>query len=139
MKHLDAAFPAGLTSHGREYLIGRNFLTGTDDTGQETDLIFELVRRIGYPGHPSRYTSVFASRTLNEAKRFQTDYCHGAGAIWEVESQHEPFRGDHELLTLAGTPVDVWLRAERYWRSESTETPAWELLLTAPVVVLDKA
>lgn len=133
MAHLDQAFPGGLTRFGREYLIERLFLTGTDDTGQETDLIFELVRRLDFPDRPSRYTSIFASATVPEATGFREGHCGGQGTIWEVESGDEWFRADHELLDLSETPLDVWMRARRYWRGEASDAPRWELLLRPPV------
>jgi hypothetical protein len=139
MRHIDAAFPNGLSRFGFDYLIGRLFLTGTEETSQETDLIFELVRRFSFPDRPSRYASIFGSSTLEEALRFRADFGEGVGTIWEIEADSDPFRADHEHLELSGTPVDVWMRAESYWRGDGTSTPAWELLFNPPVTVVGQA
>lgn len=135
MQHIDSRFPTGLSHFGTDHLIQRLFLPGTEDTDQEIELIFELVRRAEHPDRPSRYTSVFAAETLEEAIAWRIEVDAPDAPIYEVEAT-AAFRGDAEQLTLSGTVAEVWMRAGAFWRGKGTATPRWELLLEAPVRIL---
>jgi hypothetical protein len=135
MQHIDDRFPNGLSHFGTDYLIKRLFLPGTEDTDQEIELIFELVRRAEHPDRPSRYTSIFAAESLEAALGWRTEVDASDAPIYEVEAP-AAFRGDAEHLTLAGTVADVWMRAGAFWRGDATPAPRWELLLEPPVRVV---
>jgi hypothetical protein len=100
----------------------------------EIDLLFEFIRRVEFPTCPSRYQSIFACESLEDAQAFRDEHRAGA-AIWEVEGK-VAFRADHQLLDLSGTAMDVVERARRYWRGEPGGSPEWELLLKPPVTVV---
>lgn len=135
-------FPAGLSIHGKQYLLDQ-CLVVNDPVGKPLsvcpvmpvmELVSELVRRTSFPGLPSRFTSVFAWDTKEEAATFRASHCGGAGSICRVSGK-VGFRGDMNLLLLGGTILGSWLYATKYWSSARTATPRVECLLLSPVTV----
>jgi hypothetical protein len=138
-------FPSGTTTHGWEWFTScsRNIFY-VDEYGvtrwePSTELIFELVRRAEHPERPSRFESIFASETIDDAERFRNQFSSQAASIWAVEAD-EWFRADMEALNMTdATPLHAALYASRYWKGEQAKPfePLWEMLLVPPVRVIE--
>lgn len=140
----DSLFPDGLSRHGKQYLLDELIViksqSGTPlsvcPVMPVIELVSELVRRANFPGRPSRFTSIFAWETKEEALAFRESHRGGQGTICRV-SAGSYFRGDMNLLFLGGTILGSWLYATRYWSGETSPTPRMECLLTDGVFVED--
>ena len=143
--HVDALFPNGVTQHGNNYFLAGNQAATT--VNPSIELLFEYVRRAAYPTAPSRFESVFACETLDDARAFRASPVWGnpAAAIFEVETESAAFRVDMTCLTLQGSILVASYLANRYWRQEPSELhlfggpqtpPSWEVLLSPPVRVV---
>jgi hypothetical protein len=144
--HVDELFSAGVTRHGNSYFLnGRQSATAVSPN---IELLFEYVRRATYDTAPSRFDSVFAWETIQDAHRFQAAPGWGnvaASQIFEVEVDAEPFKADMTCLTLQGSILIASHVANRYWQQQQNDfhilggpptVPLWELLLQPPVRVL---
>lgn len=139
-------FPEGLTRHGAEYLLRLPFLVASDfgpGIGEKIsvlyepflEMVLEIVRVAWFADKPSRFSSVFAWQTLDEAKAFRDKY--NGGDIYMVDAD-PGFQADMKLVALGGTNIAALWLARQYWRGEASATPAWETLLRPPVVVGEK-
>ena len=140
---LHELYPQGTSMHGKEYLLDRCIVM-KDSAGKtlpavsanpQTELIFELVRRLSFPHLPSRFTSMFGWEQKEEAAIFREQHCSGSGQICEVSAELG-FKGDMGLLLPGGTILGSWLFAQRYWSGMQLSSPSWECLLLAPVFVM---
>ncbi|MFF2113617.1 DUF2441 domain-containing protein [Rhodococcus koreensis] len=140
-QHLDVLFPDGVAAHG-----ANNFVSA-DARFQVTDHVIELawenVRRAHFPTAPSRFQSVFAVDSLDEARAFRTAFDPtGTAKIWRLETEHDGFRVNMELLRTHVSALMSSHHAHCYWSQKSPdyEVPVtWEVLLTPPVQVLGLA
>jgi hypothetical protein len=133
--HLRVLFPDGLTRHGATYLglIPERFEDSKQNGWREA--IFEFVRRSAAPDAPSRFQSVFACASLDEAQIFRRSVCGGEGSIYAVEAG-DAFRVNMSLLNESASYLAVFEAAHSYWRGERGFWPeAWEHLLIPPVTV----
>jgi|ThiBiot_500_plan_2_1041550.scaffolds.fasta_scaffold62392_1 hypothetical protein len=133
-------FPAGLTRHGKHYFLNHSLLVHTPEGIVPfvphlpvIELTVELVRRLYFPERPSRFASIFAWKSLNEAKLFQKEF--GGEQILQLEADAS-FCGDMDLLFLGGSGVGAIQFAMKYWRGESSSSPRLEYLLIPPVRVI---
>jgi hypothetical protein len=144
-EHLDRLFPDGVTNHGDNWFVTSNrWLYYVDPHGvtrwePATELIFEYVRRSGFPERPSRFDSYFGCETLEDARTFRDQFA-GAGArIVRLEADGS-FRADMTALNMAQTsPIVASYYAHQYWKGEAAkpQPPFWEHLLLPPVRVLE--
>jgi len=164
--HIDALFPSGVSELGNRYFLcsqmsadfvneAIKFLDTCESLDQAKreiesalsnsriatiEILFEYVRRSCFPDKPSRFTSVFAWETLDQARAFRKRY--GEGPIWEVECDERPFRADMNLVTLGKSVLTLSYSAHRYWSGlpgiNADVPPWWEVLLTPPVRVLQQ-
>ena len=74
---LPSLYPSGLSQHGQSYLIdvGQHTRQQIPQTGEPLarlssvlEMYWELVRRAEFPDKPSRFESLFAFKTPNEAR-----------------------------------------------------------------------
>jgi hypothetical protein len=138
-------FPSGLALHGKHYLFDECLIVrGLTPTAPQPfaqhvpiiELVAELVRRLSFPDHPSRFTSVFAWESLDDAKWFRQKYSSPEAPIFRMSGEMT-FRGDINLLLLGGTILGAWLYATKYWRGDSSASPRWEVLVVPPVTIDD--
>jgi hypothetical protein len=135
--HVDLLFPLGVSSHGERY-----FLSAAQDArlaDPYIELIWEYVRRACFPERPSRFTSVFACRTPEDARCWRADFGQRDDPIWHVQST-EGFVADMALLAQGGSILQVSNRAHLYWRGDThpeIET-FWEYLLRPPATVVKR-
>jgi len=144
--HANARYPNGLSDHGLMYFLNGDISSGlaladaqarTDAVrNQVLELVFEGVRQASFPDRPSRFESVFAWKSLSEAKAFQRGFGGPTARIVRVESD-DAFRADMNLLSL-GTILVTSYYAHEYWggKRHPLKNPAWEYLLRPPVHVI---
>lgn len=133
-KHVDMMFPDGVTRHGDQYFVTA---TAAVAVNSAIELLFEYVRRSRYPKRLSRFQSVFAWETLEDAERFRSEAGSAADSIWEVEGA-DHFRTDMRLLTMGGSNLQLSWNANQYWAGAPSSDPTWEVLLSPPVRVVRK-
>jgi len=136
-------FPNGLSNHGRQYLYDKYEFVN-DNFGKSymsympiIEKTFELVRRISFPERPSRFESLFGWQTLEEAQNFKEKLGEPNNKIYKV-STSSFFKADMNLLyapTIAGTI----LLAEKYWQGNAGQNPCWEILMSAPIKIIEEA
>jgi hypothetical protein len=91
------------------------------------------VRRAVFPKINSRLQSYFAWETLDDARNFRKD----AQAIYRMQSGNG-FRADQNWLSLGAQAIATSLCAHRYWSGASSSEPLWEIVLRAPVRIVEK-
>src|SRR5262245_56671244 len=107
-EHLKVYFPEKLSLHGIQYLLNLQRPYRNESTSIE--LLFEFARHYFFPEKRSRFVSVFACETLEDAIRFRTQYINTPAAIWKVEGT-AVHRGDVSNLILNGPLLAVSKRA----------------------------
>lgn len=129
--HVGQLFPEGVSNHGERYFLQNEAKALI--ASPMLELLFEQVRRASFPERPSRFQSMFAVETLEEALQFRSRY--GGAAIYAVTADIT-FRADMSLLNGENsTLVTSWL-AHRYWDGKAGPTNAfWEWLMKCPVKV----
>lgn len=132
--HVDNWFPDGVSQHGNGYLLSGNQLAV--QVSPNIELLWEYVRRSRYPDRPSRFQSLFACPTSEDARRWRTRFGQPDDPIYEVEAE-TGLRADMNLLTAGNSILVTSYIAELYWTGESLPegTPTWEWLLPLPVAV----
>ncbi|MDD5502874.1 MAG: DUF2441 domain-containing protein [Candidatus Thermoplasmatota archaeon] len=146
--HLDTLFPNGVTRHGDLYICNGD--AAATLIAPEIELLFEYVRRSFFPHCWSRFQSIFACETIEEARKFRDEYSilsdgqpQKFGTIWEIEAE-DAFKADMRLLKLHSSILVTSLMAHTYWSGKSLVEsfpgyePFWELLLKPPVKVIKK-
>lgn len=138
-------FPNGVSRHGVEYFIESGHAQPNADTNGMIEMIAELMRRLKYPQRPSRFQSLFAWQTLEDAHRFagpsklpRPDNANPAFAVWEVDTMGpgETFASDMKLLSLGACWLDAFIHIDAYWHQDYSSDPFVEVLLPLPVRVI---
>ena len=139
----DQALEVGNVAQARQFL---NFLRAamSHSRSEMLDLLLERTREAHFPDRPSRYRSVFAVETLEEALAFRASYGKPEHPVYELEPLGKTHRGDMSVYTHA-TPVSVATLdhlMHLYWRGETLIMPnyktQWEHVLELPVAVVKK-
>jgi hypothetical protein len=135
-------FPEGLSHFGKDYLMERVRYERVDNYGyisqvMSIDAYFEFVRRLRFPGQPSRYQSFFAWESLDEARTFNNFKAQGKGEIFLVTAAKNA-RLDANWLNIGQFYVEGIYFAEQCWRGLPSDKPAWEYLLGFPVTVIER-
>jgi hypothetical protein len=133
--HVNEMFPVGVSSHGDRYFLKNNSLANLASSNIE--VLFEYVRRAGYPTRPSRFQSMFAFEIEAQAISFREQYGQPNNPLWEVEAE-EFFSADMHFLTTGNSILTYSYFAHKYWKGEPSQYPSWEILLIPPVHVLRK-
>lgn len=141
-QHLQAAYPYGLSPHGRRYLSRPTRFVDIGDceyvpSNPVIELAYELVRQIKFPDLPSRFTSIFGWATLGEALLFKLTHGSTDDRIYRVSCVNS-LRVDMNMVHLGRNLAATSLLAERYWRGEASEIPQWEVLLQGPIEVIEQ-
>lgn len=139
-KLIEEEFPDGLSLHGWQYMTERRDFIQHPTTGDtyvhnswQTELFFELVRRSFYPAMPSRFQSFYAWESPEAATAFRA----GEQPVYRVEADR-CFRADQTWLTLGVQNAAGWLHARRYWEGISTQVPKWEIVMRAPIRIVER-
>lgn len=140
-----AMFPEGVTTHGQNFLLRDDRGSPATDTLGMIEFLAEEIRRASYPQRPSRFQSVFACKTIDEAEFFIKTYpsysapgvAQYQGDIWEVEGELL-FEADMQLLKLGDVWLDALVFLHAYWLGQRSGDPFVELFLRPPVKVIRK-
>jgi hypothetical protein len=134
--HADEMFPQGFSHHGDHYFLKNQ--SQAKIASPNIEILFEYVRRAHYKNRPSRFQSVFAFETIEQALDFKQKFGTSNSLIWEVESQ-ENFKADMNLLTIGNNSILVYSYfAHLYWQGKTRENTFWEYLLVPPVKIIKK-
>ena len=138
--HLLELFPEGLSLHGWQFMLDRHDFIRHPVTNDvfvnhtwQVELTFEMARRAAFPKMNSRLQSYFAWETFEDARNFQK---HGQ-AIYRTQSD-TGFRADQNWLSLGAQGIATSLCAHRYWSGASSSEPLWEIVLRAPVRIVER-
>lgn len=139
---LASLMPRRISHHGRNY-IG-SIKVEPPDSSVTLEMLAEFIRQSHFKHRPSRFSSLFAWKTLDDAKRFALTYPPPAtenGAIpecefWLVQSLKPVFEADMAWLRF----IENWSRTlvalYRYWSGTLSQQPVIEVLLPLPVRVV---
>lgn len=132
---LAAVFDGGVAPHGRHYCEMDLYADDVDALWDATtELLFELVRRERFPWRPSRFRSVFAFASREDAVRFVARYGEEPATVFEV-SGVPAFSADMRMVDAPTVPGGV-RRAHYYWEGlTDRDDPLWEVLVEPPVTV----
>lgn len=139
---IDNFYPNGISNHGLQYLYNKfNFVQDFNNDyfvsyNGVMEGIFELIRLLKFSDCPSRFTSIFACKTFEDALKFKFENCNNTGDIYKVSSK-KYFKADMNLLKIGSIPSS-FLFAEKYWSGEGSKAPFWEYLLEDPVKIIEK-
>lgn len=137
--HVDSLFPDGLSVHGERYLLNNNS-RGTIASPM-IELLFENVRRAHFPDSPSRFQSVFACCSVEEASQFRAAYGNREAPIWEIYSDSQYCKGNMRLLDSNQTTLVCSYLAHEYWSGNQGPVELaglTEVVLKLPVSVGSK-
>ena len=160
-------FPKGVSYHGHKSLVADWFsspLSTIDMTKSIkkpsrfiTEYTFELIRRLKFPNMPSRMTSLFALKSLDDLQ-YWSELTANEYAVFQIEVNELPVEVDASFLSAGLTqifidntpffqdvqfsqafhPSENWENAINYWSGELSDDPKPELLVPFPVNVLNK-
>jgi hypothetical protein len=138
-EHLQTIFPEGLSMHGWKYAKERH-THGTRPNFSHNvsclaEMNFEYVRKGFFADKPSRFQSMFACESIEEAKIFKEKFGNVDNKIYEIEGR-ESLRVDMSLILLGTQNVTGSFLAHKYWRGEAGTNPFWEHIVKLPVQVL---
>ncbi|WP_448127758.1 DUF2441 domain-containing protein [Salinicola sp. NYA28a] len=102
------------------------------------ELLFENIRKAHFSGRPSRFQSVFACCSIEEARQFKASYGDESSPIWEVYKDGPIFKGNMRLLDNNQTNLICSYLAHEYWSGRQGPTEfsgLTEVVLELPVTV----
>lgn len=131
-------FPNGLSPHGQRYLFERhNYIQNAIPVNPVIELLSELVRRAEFPDRPSRFTSLFGTESIDDARRFRNELGQPHHRILRL-SCDQYFRADMRFLNPGASGASALNLARKYWRGEACQEPLWEVLLIPPITVIEQ-
>ncbi len=131
-EHVNLLFPKGFSRHGERYfvssqirvefkesdlpsLLENNYIKTTSNSRNGIiEILFEYVRRSNFPDKPSRFQSLHAFKTIEDATKFRKEYCESKGYVWEVKCDNA-FKVDMNLLNLEGSLLKLSYKIHKYW------------------------
>lgn len=136
-------FPNGISQHGINYL-NQDFISPLLNNVYYIQHIlmieatFEYIRQIKFNNLPSRFESVFACKTLEEALKYKQGYREVSSAkIYKITGDLV-FEADMNLLKMGHCILGNYTMAEKYWNGEVSENPFMEVLLKGNVKVIEE-
>ncbi len=151
-------FPDGVSAHGTHYLndnvyffntglpLVQNIATSNNQNSiYFAEYAFELVRKIFFPSMPSRYTSLFALKKLDEINQWP-ELTNNRYRIFEIATIDEfpvfdaSFLGgglcfNFQNMYQGFSPSINFKHAFSYWSEEVSVNPKLEVLLPLPITV----
>lgn len=139
--HINERYPNGFSKHGIQYF--RDPSSDQSDGFRRSgfiELLLEATRKAHYPDKPSRYQSMFAWGTLDEALQFRAQK--PEDPIYKITAMGQVHRGDMTLLNISDSFACIDHRMHLYWQSETLHhvgyETVWELVLELPVKIGEK-
>lgn len=134
-------FEGGVSAHGYNYLLRDGRPNPNSDSDGIMEMLLEYLRRVHYPIRPSRYQSLFAVQSVEQAVSFAESHPPEGltdtyrYSVWEVEGQGSEFIADSQWLSWGECWTEVLVRFHYYWRGIATNDPKPEVLIPLPVTV----
>jgi hypothetical protein len=146
--HVDSLFQRGVSNFGERYFLNptsKPFGIDWDNRRiieeNAIEILFEYVRRSHFSTMPSRFESIFAFESVENANKFITKFVKNPsnrGTLWEVEG-NDYVKLDMNFLSLGNSILCASYNAHKYWRGEeSGSEQTWEILLKPPVKVIQR-
>lgn len=135
-KHVDNLYPSGLSAHGEQYLLRKD--SRGNIASPIIELLFENVRKAHFPDRPSRFQSIFACCSIDEARQFRSSYGEINSPIWEIYTEGPVFKGNMRLLDNNQTTLVCSYLAHEYWSGHhgpAELSGLTEVVLELPVTV----
>lgn len=141
---IEKLFPQGMSMHGLAYLTRfdmtakNNFNLGLINDSL-TELTLEIIRLNFFPKFTSRFQSIFAFKTYEEAAKFGKEtikeYTDNIGKIYELDCENEQPRFDIHWLKRQTRVAASLADSFSYWEQKSNpdKPPFWEYLISLPV------
>ncbi|MMZ58624.1 hypothetical protein D3C76_1119160 [compost metagenome] len=138
---IENEYPEGLTRHGDQYFASALVSEATVNSGL-IEMFFEQRRLLKFPDKHSRFQSVFATETIEEATLWKNHLGLKECTLWEIEFDHNNFikvdsswlsLGVHRLSFLHAT-----MFADNYWSQVIHSNSRPELLIKPPVRIIRK-
>lgn len=141
---LNHEFPRGLGQFGLAYVCENT--PPKPEVLVHRERLLEEIRRQHFPDRPSRFESLFACRTPEEAVAMRREMKCEAATLWSVQCEHAFIADMHftnftprSLSTLSRQGLQDWVdKLHSYWQGEESENPTWECLLPLPVAVVQR-
>ncbi len=146
VSHINELFPEGLSKHGWDF-IKQKFLRNKAPDYETTNMVemdtayilemnLEYTRRIFYAEKPSRFQSIFAWESIEDARKFKARFPNETPKIFAIEGKRM-HKADMHMLLLGLNNASASLLAHKHWKSLSSLNPYWEIALELPVHVID--
>lgn len=141
---LATQFKLGTAPHGVEYFLNENRHIHNRENAPEAiiEYALELVRQLRYPKKPSRFLSIFACETLDEAKHFRGKYLPqiNVSPIYEIIPNWKTHKGDMNLLSGMCSIEEFDRRLNAYWSGELYQPTDnyevyWEYVIPLPAKI----
>lgn len=143
--HINRMYPDGFSLHGAAHYRNVPPPARTAEEAQRAytsallDYMLEACRKGHFPEKPSRYQSMFACESIEDAVRFRASHGKESDPIFELAPEAVVHRGDMALYTMAPTMAGLDHRLHLYWQGETLEISGhptqWEHVLALPVSV----
>lgn len=133
-------FPDGVSDQGNYYFLSN---VPYIDPTINIDWSFEFYRRAKHPTKPSRWQSLFAWQSLNEAIAFRKSNGNPDNHIYEFDTDLSKCHiGDMRLLDNPDSALVHTYRAELYWQGQTMPNHIvpgwltnWEALVPLPITI----
>ncbi len=141
---IDRFLPNGISKQGENYLFKPlEYFKINDNENSVTyspviEMVFELVRQLHFANLPSRYASLFAWKTIEEAYEFIKYHGGNHDCIIYKISACNFFKADMNLVRLGYSAAAGYTIANSYWKGIASENPKWEYLLSYPIQIIDE-
>lgn len=140
--HIGQLFPEGLSQHGNTYFGHPQplaILSLTDRNSLLLEMLLEGTRKAYFPDKPSRYQSMYAFDSLDEALAFRQSHSHPGAHIYELEPQARVHRGDMAIYRINLRVAEIDQSMHLYWQGKTRDTDGhrseWEHVLELPVLI----
>lgn len=157
----NSEYPNGISYQGKRYLnpfdIRHDTLKESEVTCSNYNIytieyVFEMVRLLYFSDRPSRFTSLFACKTMKDAKRWYDilkpnlkHSCHVT--VKKIETNGKIFIADsfwrddkfylNDIQHQVFSPFAYHEWARKYWKGDFSTQPVLEVLCELPVTVLE--
>ncbi|TCC99543.1 hypothetical protein [Pedobacter hiemivivus] len=137
--HLETIYPDGLSYHGWKYLKERHTVGITGNYSHKvsylTEMNLEYVRQAFYPKLHSRYQSIFAVESIEEAKIFRDKYGNPKAKIYAISTE-DFVKVDMNYIFLGTQNVAGSFFGHAYWQGKSTNNPYFEYIVKLPATII---
>jgi Protein of unknown function (DUF2441) len=130
---LNVLYPDGVSRFGAAILSGRSM--NLTNLLREREKRLEEIRLSDYSECPSRFTTFFACRTVEQAQEFRTLVNSLESKIWKIEGRGGVVK---DMNFLQGRPLlALEVDGHHYWRGHTSDNPFWECLVTLPIKAIE--